>query len=248
MPCGGSVSSPDAGPTLIHRAREVLRDIGWRRAIRVLPRWWICRRYLGLVADLEGLELDGAGPSEVRVTRLDAADGPALGALDPTMTGQEVARRVAAGQACLLGWWGRELVHYRWESTVPTSLSYLGRLLRPAPGDQIIVGIYTAPAFRGRGVASAVMRQAMERARATGVSRLVWLAAWWNTRSLGLAGQVGSRVVGTVGYWGLGSYRRYFATGRIRIERDGSVRIGESSGRHPMDDRHHPPSGRHGQR
>jgi GNAT superfamily N-acetyltransferase len=191
----------------------------------VAPRWLICRRYLVLAVDLRNAGLESPRSSEIRVTHLDG-DGAELGELDPAMTRQEVTRRLAEGQQCLLGWWGHELAHYRWETTAPASLPYLGRVLRPAPGDQIVVEIYTAARFRGRGIASVVMLTGMERARPAGVSRLVWLVAWWNRRSLALADQVGSRMVGSVGYWRLGTHRRYFATGDVSIELDGSFSIG----------------------
>jgi RimJ/RimL family protein N-acetyltransferase len=183
------------------------------------------------VAELRDLELERPRHPEIRVTALDAADVPALSASDRAMSREEVARRLEEGQRCTLGWWGRELAHHRWDSTSPVHLSYLGRVLRPGRGDQVVVGIYTVPAFRGRGIAGAVMMDASRRARAVGVSRLVWLAAWWNTRSLALAEQFASRVEGTVGYWALGACRRYFASGHIRLEPDGSVRIDAAEAR-----------------
>jgi GNAT superfamily N-acetyltransferase len=210
---------------MLRRVRDVSADVGWREVLRIAPRWLVCRRYFGIVADLGDLAPERARPAEIRVTNLDAADLPALAALDPAMTREEVARRLREGQQCTLGWWGRELAHHRWDSTGPTRLPYLGRVLRPGCGDQLVVGIYTAPSLRGRGLAGAVMMDASRRARAVGVSRLVWLAAWWNTPSMALSEQVASRVVGTVGYWALGPWRRYFATGRVWIEPDGSVRI-----------------------
>jgi hypothetical protein len=60
-------------------------------------------------------------------------------------------------------------------------------------------------------------------ARDAGVRRWVWLAAWWNRRSLALADQFASRLEGTVGYWKLGPWRRYFASGRIRLGPDGTI-------------------------
>ena len=201
----------------LRRAREVSWDIGWRGVLRVAPRWLVCRRYLALVADLGALALKRAEHPKIRVTVLDASDVSALSALDPEMTRNEVTRRLDEGQQCTLGWWEGELAHYRWDATGSVYLPYLGRVLRPGRGDQIVVGIYTAAAFRGRGLAGAVMIDASRRALAGGISRLVWLAAWWNARSLALADQFGSRVVGTVGYWALGRHRWYFADGQVRL-------------------------------
>jgi GNAT superfamily N-acetyltransferase len=185
----------------------------------------VCRRYLGLVADLHDLLPDRRRRPEIRVTQLDVADVPALRTLDHAMTRREVARRLEEGQRGTLGWWGRDLAHIRWDSTSPVYLPYLGRVLWPGPGDQVVVGIHTAPAFRGLGIAGAVMMEASWSARAAGVSRLVWLAAWWNRRSQGLAGQIASRAVGTVGYWALGPYRQYFASGQVWLAQDASVRL-----------------------
>jgi GNAT superfamily N-acetyltransferase len=213
------------GPTVFRRVQDVSVDVGWGEVLRVAPQWLVCRRYLGLVADLRDANLERPELPGIRVAGLDAGDVPALSACDPAMTRQEVARRLDEGQRCTLGWCGGELAHHRWDSRSPVLLPYLGRALRPVPGDQIVVGIYTAPAFRGRGIAGAVMMDACRRARASGVTRLVWLAAWWNVRSLALAEQLVSRVEGTVGYWALGPWRRYFASGRVRLEPDGSVRI-----------------------
>jgi GNAT superfamily N-acetyltransferase len=211
------------GVSVFGRVQDVSADVGWRDVLVIAPQWLVCRRYLGFVADLHGLDLECPRPPDIRVTPLDARDVPALSAVDRTLTREEVARRLDAGQECTLGWCGRELAHARWDSTVPVYLPYLGRVLRPGPDEQIVVGIYTAPAFRGRGIARMVMMDTATRARAVGVSRWVWLAAWWNARSLRLARQFESRVAGTVGCWILGPYRRYFATGHIRLEPDGSV-------------------------
>jgi hypothetical protein len=206
--------------------RDVAVDLGWRQALRVAPRWLVRRRYHAMDADVQGRAPDLTRPSELRIALLTGTDVPALAALDPAMTPGEVARRLGEGQRCLLGWWAGELAHYRWESPRPAYLGYLGRVLRPLPGDGIVVGIYTAARHRGRGIANAVMMEGIAQARAAGTSRIVWLTAWWNARSLGLADQVDSRVLGTVGYWGLGRHRRYFATGHVRLERDGAVVIG----------------------
>jgi GNAT superfamily N-acetyltransferase len=210
----------------LRRARDLSADIGWRSALRVAPRWLVCRRYLGLVADLRVLALESPAQPEIRVTCLDAADALALSALDPAMTFEEVVRRLREGQQCTLGWWAGELAHYRWDATGPAYLPYLDRVLRPGPGEQIVVGIYTAPAYRGRGVAGATMVDASRRAIASGISRLVWLAAWWNARSLALADQFASRVVGQVGYWALGRHRRYFTEGQVWFDAEGCVRVG----------------------
>ncbi len=218
------------------RVQDVSMDIGWGEVLRIAPLWLVCRRYLGFAADLHGLALDHPSRPEIRMATLAPADLPALRALNPAMTREEIARRLDEGQQCTLGWWGRELAHARWDSLVPVHLPYLGRVLRPGHGSQIVVGIYTAPVFRGRGVAGAVMHDTALRARAAGVRRWVWLAAWWNRRSFALADQMAAHVHGAVGYWALGPWRRYFASGGIRLEPDGSFRIDSRRARNVVPD------------
>jgi GNAT superfamily N-acetyltransferase len=209
------------------RLRDVSADVGWRELLRIGPQWLVCRRYLGFTADLRALGPGPPSPPELRITDLEPDDAPALRTLDDAMTRQEVMRRLDESQRCTLGWWNGQLAHARWDAAGPVRLPYLGRVLRPGRGDQIVVGVYTAPAFRGRGIADAVMRETARRARAAGVSRWMWLVAWWNAPSLVLAHRFPSRAQGTIGYWRLGPCRSYFASGGIRLEPDGAFRIDE---------------------
>ena len=209
----------------LSRLQNVAVDLGWPGALRITPQWLVSRRYFGLVADLDALTLEDPQRREIRVTALDATDVSSVCAFDRGWTDAEVLRRLDEGQQCTLGWWHGELAHVRWDSTAPVYLPYLDRVLRPGPGDQVVVEIHTAAAFRGRGVAGAVMVDASRRARALGISRLVWVAPWWNTRSLALGQQFASRIVGVVGYWILGPWRRYFASGAVHFEPNHSFRI-----------------------
>ena len=217
-------SSSPPRTSLVRRLREVTAELGWRRALAVAPRWLVSRRYLVFVSDLRAPQPDSVPPAELRVTLLRDPDPGTMPALDAAMAPREAERRLGEGQWCLLGWWGADLAHCRWESSRPTYLPYLAQVLRPLPGDLLVASIWTAPRYRGRGVASAVMMVGVERARAAGYSRLVWLTAWWNAPSLRLVPKVtGPRLVGTVGCRGLGRARRWFVTGDARLDRDGSV-------------------------
>lgn len=217
-----TASSPR--PSLIRRLREVTTELGWRRTLAIGPRWLVSRRYLVFVSDLRAPQPGSIPPAELRVTLLRDLDPAALAALTAAMVPDDAARRLREGQWCLLGWWGADLVHCRWESDRPTYLPYLARVVRPLPGDLLVASIWTAPRYRGRGVASAVMMAGVERARAAGYARLVWLTAWWNTPSLGLVPKVaGPRLVGTVESRGLGRARRWLATGDAHLDPDGSV-------------------------
>src|SRR5262249_43934548 len=127
-------SSPDVAFSSLHRVQDVSADVGWCQALRIAPEWLVCRRYLGLGAGLKKLALERPPWPGLRVTTLGPADVPALSAVARRMPREDVARRLAEGQQCTLGWWGRELAHARWDSTAPVYLPYLGRVLRSGPG------------------------------------------------------------------------------------------------------------------
>jgi GNAT superfamily N-acetyltransferase len=223
---GRRAAGPEGAPIrLIPRLVDVAAGLGWRRAIALGPRWLVERRYLVLTSDIPNCPPPPAPPPGVRVTLASEADLPVIATLQAGLAPAAAARRLREGQECLLGWWNDELVHCRWDSTRPVYLPYLGRVLRPFPGDLITVDLYTSPRARGHGVASAAMGVALARARAASAVRGVWLAASWNRGSLGLAAQVAGRVVGTVGYRGIWRARRYFATGQVRFDADGSLHV-----------------------
>ncbi len=212
---------------MLARLRSVAIDLGWPRALRVAAAWALCRRYLLFRVDLPTLRARVAAapslPPAMRVALLTDRDRPALQALDAAMTPAEVSRRQAEGQECLLAWWRDELVHYRWSVAGAAYLPYLGRRLAPPPGEVLVVENYTAPRARRRGIGSLAMMADVARHDATGRVGAVWLSAWWNAGSLALSHQLGARVVGSVGYWGAGPLRRYFATGAGGFDADGTV-------------------------
>lgn len=224
--CAPRVFSASTAAALVRRVRDLAAAVGWSRACLLAPRWLVHRRYLVYASDLSRPQTRPAALAGLRVSELDdaGADAHGMAAVDPALTAAEVARRRAEGQRCLLGWWGDALAHCRWESERPTGLPYLGRVLRPLPGDQVLVDVFTAPRFRGHGIASAVMLTGMERARRVGCTRLVWLAAEWNAGSTGMRAKVDrADPVGVVERWGIGPMRRFTARGLARFDADGCL-------------------------
>ena len=128
-----TASSPR--PSLIRRLRDVTTELGWQRTLAIAPRWLVSCRYLVFVSDLRAPQPGSIPPAELRVTLLRDLDPAALAALTAAMVPDDAARRLREGQWCLLGWWGADLAHCRWESDRPTYLPYLARVVRPLPGD-----------------------------------------------------------------------------------------------------------------
>jgi hypothetical protein len=131
----------------------------------------------------------------------------------------EVARRLAEGQTCLVGWIGDQPAHCRWDTSAPAYLDYLGLTLHPQPGQVYSLMSYSPPRYRRRGLNSAAtilaLHEARERGYRTGLVIMVqWDAITWHVS----AGVAGRTVVGTIGYWNLLLWRRYFASGKVRLK------------------------------
>jgi hypothetical protein len=204
----------------IQAVGDLFRAAGPAGALVELPLWTIRRAFVVLELSGEG----GASTAPIdglRVARLGEGDLSALQRLFPVMTGHEVRRRWSEGQVCTIGWVGCEPAYYRWDTTRPVHLAFLGKTFHPGPGEFLTTEARTHDRFRRLGVARAVTRSTLQEFRAGGRPRRVTLVACWNRPSLRFNVRVASRIVGTVGYWNLGVRRRYFATGAVRLE--GSV-------------------------
>jgi hypothetical protein len=69
------------------------------------------------------------------------------------------------------------------------------------------------------------------RTKEQGAEREVALVAWWNAPTLHVARvKYDYGVVGTVGYWRLGPWRRYFSAGGVRLVGRTGIRIEEPPG------------------
>lgn len=203
---------------LAFRARDRVNALGPGRFLRVALVWPWRRRFVVLVRDLREPLPTLQPPPGLGWGPLAAPDLPALAAADPTMTRAEVERRLAEGQACMVCHAGGTLAGYSWSTTRPAWMGYAGLTLVPASGDVCGAGLFTTPGFRGQDVALVARVRELELARASGCTRAVGTAAGWNTPGLRLLARIGYRPVGTLSIRGLGRWRRWSATGAVRVE------------------------------
>jgi GNAT superfamily N-acetyltransferase len=207
---------------LIRRFLDVAGTLGVGRAVRLAPSWLLTRRYLVFVWDLGQPPAERPAPCGVSWTLLTAAEEPILGEIDPLMSLGEIRRRVAEGQECIVGRVDGTPAYYRWQSTRAVFEPHIRKTLHPCAGDLIVLDVFTGPRFRGRGVGEFVSRGALARAQAMGLTRALWLVAWWNAPALSIAKHPDHRrCLGTVGYVNLGLFRRHFATGHVHLAPDG---------------------------
>jgi RimJ/RimL family protein N-acetyltransferase len=194
--------------------------------LRVLGRRLVGPEYFVQVRDLRAA-LPPIPATRVPLTsrQIGESDLPLLHRLDPAMTGAEVRRRWREWQRGWLYLGDGAPAYYRWDVTHSVSIPGLGVVLRLDEGDTYTVDVYTHPAFRGQAIAGAAIVAMLHRARDEGCRRAVTLTTPYNTRSLrNVENRAGFVVLGRVGYLGVGPFRRYFATGEVRL-RDGSLSV-----------------------
>jgi hypothetical protein len=197
---------------------DLTRIHGPVRAVGIAARWLVCREFLVLFRDLT-LPLPEV-PVDQRLSwsTLTTDDIPEVRVLNPAAPEDEICRRLQAGQTGQLCRLDDTLAYYRWDTTSPVDLPYLGLTFRPQPGDFFTVDVFTQPTYRGRGIHSIGALTALHQARALGCQRAISVAAWWNAPSLRVHTQKAGRVeVGRVGFWSYGVGRRYYATGAVRL-------------------------------
>jgi GNAT superfamily N-acetyltransferase len=161
----------------------------------------------------------------LRWTDLSDAMASRLAGIDPVLSSEEIRRLQREGQYCRLAWMGTQLVHCRWDTTGAAYLPYLGVWCRPRRGDVPTTWLYTARAYRGRGIQRASHADLRREALTRGCQRSIGVVAVWSAPSLRANDRTGRVRVGTVGCLVLGPWRRPFATGAVRLARDGSLTI-----------------------
>jgi GNAT superfamily N-acetyltransferase len=203
---------------LIH-ARDIIRDLGLSGGLRMGPRWVHARRFHVLASPLDAT-LDVAAPPGVRCAVLGERDLQAFVRGADGVSAREVRRRWRAHEECLVCWMEGEVLAYRWDGRGVADLTYLGRRLRVAPDDGVVLECRTLPGRRRTGAGTLLVKARLERARALGIRRLVGLVAEWNQPSLAWAAGLGWSRVGVVAYHWTVRGRRYVVEGALRLDGD----------------------------
>ena len=210
-------------PAPLLALRDAHRAMGTRRLLAVAPRWLVHPTFVVFVRDARQPSPVPPGGLDLAWEDVDQASLAVVLALNPLLGQAEARRRLAEGQRCYLGRVGGEPVYYRWETTLPAYLPYLGRVFRPLPGDVLVNESYTADRWRGRGVMTAAGDWARRRYAAAGLARHITLAAWWNTPALRVYERAGQVAGGTAGHWRCGPWRRAFTSGAVRTDGAGAL-------------------------
>ncbi len=121
-----------------------------------------------------------------------------------------ILRRLRDGQTCFLVRDAETLAHSCWAATRCAHISYLQCDIRLTPDAVYVYEVFTDPRFRGRSISTARSLEMEHYFQTRGFRRLVAAVGpenWSASRSKDKAGYV---VVGTIGYFRLGRFKRHF--------------------------------------
>jgi len=103
---------------------------------------------------------------ELAVWDAPAADGDAGRPWHPA-----AEQRIREGQVCAVALHGNDVIAYCWLTWQPEWVAEIDRLVVPGPDEAYLYEAYTVPAWRGRGLFSAMLLRLLAFARARGRRR-----------------------------------------------------------------------------
>jgi len=137
----------------------------------------VYRRVVVLERPLDSSLPEVAASVPVRIAVLTAADHRHYARLRPDREPELFRHRLAQGHRCFAAWHEGEIVHAGWAATQDAWVDYLGCRFPLEAGDVYQFDSFTAPAFRGRGLAGARIAWMARYLRDSGMRRLfavVW--------------------------------------------------------------------------
>lgn len=218
-------------PSRLAAAVEIACQVGAITVVRDVLPWLVRRRYVVIALTLPPARpaapatrpIGAAARSTASAARnltlevVGEADVDAVAAFRPTLyTSAGLRERLRQGHVGLVGRIDGRIVHSRWLFVGTVWLPYLRRRLVLAPDDVYLDEAYTHPAWRQRGVMTAVGDAMPAHLAARGVRRVLAMVAAWNRAPQRTAAAFGYRIVGTVGYWLVPGPRRLLVAGRVR--------------------------------
>lgn len=147
----------------------------------------------------------------VAFAEITEADAPSLAAAMELADAGAARARFAAGSRCFIARVAGQIACYGWVSRGAERIGELERTLRMRPDEAYIWDCATLPAFRRRGLYTALLRQIVARLGAEGARR-VWIgASTSNEPSLRTFANAGFQPAVTVTFARLLGWRRFTA-------------------------------------
>jgi ribosomal protein S18 acetylase RimI-like enzyme len=131
-------------------------------------------------------------------------------AFRPETPEAELHRRFRAGDGCFVARHQGRIVCANWWATGSAWNHFLGRTLELEDGEAYVYDSWTLPALRGNALAPALAVALLAHLRAAGYRRVLTVVSPENAANLRARAKSGYRPCGTVGWVGLGPWRRHF--------------------------------------
>jgi len=199
------------------RLREAQYAVGPIKGLLLAPLWLIRRRYLVLELDIASAVADDQVLQGLSRRRLTGPDLETLTDVNPDVDLASALKWDKEGRECFVCSDGERIIHYRWYVTGSTSLPFLGATWHPEEGDYTVLGAFTDPGYRGRGVNTAVAQFGLAHAKDAGLRRALAFIADWNHPSLRTSERTGLRRTGSVTLWNFGVFRWHTTSGSARV-------------------------------
>lgn len=195
---------------LIHDWRYLTRRDGWRSAMPEVMRDivklpYLHTKFVVLARSLSEPLPDLQPKLALEIREFEPDDVDLVRQINRPSEAQACAQRLILGHKGLVAWYDDRMIGYGWVCTDTT----LERIPVPLnPGDMLCTNAYTAPAFRGRGVQTALVLARLRLLRDLGYRRAIVYIVEDNHPSLAVWRKVGSQVIERGDFRRIGPWRR----------------------------------------
>lgn len=152
----------------------------------------------------------------IMIQELDTTEAEEYLRFRPGTTPAEIRRRFEAQHRCLVARYQGRLVGNSWVAATRAWSHYLSHEVELGPGELYIYDTFTHPQCRGHAVAPAIGVEIVRQFRPSGYLRIIRAISPENRASLRAASKSGYRPYGTIGYVGIGPWRKHF----VRLTRE----------------------------
>lgn len=194
--------------TVVPRARGVVATEGPQSLLVKILGDTVYRRLWLYEATEPPRRVEAAIP--VQLSGLLSADVEKYAAAQPAHSAHEAATRLEEGASCLLARHEGRIVGSIWVTPDFARIDYLDLTVPLESNERYLHEVYVDPAVRNRLVGVVLLTAMVRDALRDGAPRVIGTGLPENAAGIRLIERGGLRRVGTVGYVGVGRWRRHF--------------------------------------
>ena len=194
----------------VRLARELIRSEGLRSIWPRLLGRVVYRRVVVAAADMAAEYTVPDCDVEMTIRKLEPREIGAYAALVPNADPTTVARRLDAGSRIYAAWSDGRIISAGWLEVDRALFDAIGACIPIGPKVVYARASFTEPELRGRNIATVGYVSALELLREEGFERAVGFLLPEARSSHGPVVKAGLERVGSLGWFGIGSFRIYF--------------------------------------